>query len=203
MPAPIVYVVDDELAVRDAIALLLRSVGLKARTFGSAREFLAAYERGTPACLITDVRMPGMSGLELQEVLVEGGATLSIIIVTGHGDIAMAVRAMKAGASDFLEKPFKEQALIDAVHRALARQQAKPAPLSGNRAELEARIAQLTPREREVMLLVAAGEPNKVVANRLGLSTRTVEVHRANVMEKLQARSLADVVRIAIACDLS
>ncbi|HEU0204593.1 MAG TPA: response regulator [Burkholderiaceae bacterium] len=201
MAAPIVYVVDDEPAVRDSIAMLLRSVDLKSRTFSNARDFLAQYDRGVPACLITDVRMPGMSGLELQETLTSAGAALPVIIVTGHGDIAMAVRAMKAGAADFLEKPFKEQQLLDAVHRALAQQQTKTAP-SATRAEYEARIEALTPREREVMLLVAEGHPNKVVASRLNLSTRTVEVHRANAMDKLQAKSLAEVVRIAIACGL-
>jgi two-component system, LuxR family, response regulator FixJ len=202
MAEPTVYVVDDEPAIRDSLAMLLRSVGLQARTFPSARDFLAGYvHTASPACLIADVRMPGMSGLELQETLRATDATLPVIIITGHGDIAMAVRAMKAGAADFIEKPFNEQVLLDAVHRALADQQPKVTP-PASRAELEARVATLSPREREVMLLIAEGRPNKVVATRLGLSTRTVEVHRAKVMEKMQARSLAHLVRMAIVCDL-
>ena len=202
MPEPTVYVVDDEPTIRDSLAMLLRSVGLQSRTFASAKDFLGGYQRGLPACLVADVRMPGMSGLELQEALRATDSALPVIIITGHGDITMAVRAMKAGAADFIEKPFNEQVLIDAVHRALAQQQPAAAPPSASRAELEARVVTLTPRERDVFLLIAEGRPNKVVATRLGLSTRTVEVHRAKVMEKLQARSLADVVRTAIACEL-
>jgi two-component system response regulator FixJ len=201
MAEPTVYIVDDEPAIRHSLELLLRSVGIPAQSFASATDFLDAYSTDLDGCLIADVRMPGMSGLQLQEALAERGAGLPVIIITGHGDIGMAVRAMKAGAADFIEKPFNEQALLDAVHRALAgRRQAEPA--SGARADIEARIAALTPREKEVLLLVAEGRPNKVVATRLGLSTRTVEVHRAKVMEKMQARSLADLVRMAIACDL-
>jgi len=202
MPEPTVFVVDDEPAIRDSLAMLLRSVGLTSRTFPSAPAFLAAFDAGAPGCVVADVRMPGMSGLELQEALRARAARLPVIIITGHGDIAMAVRAMKAGAADFIEKPFNEQVLLDAVHRALAQIRAGAAPAGTNRAEIEARVATLTPREHEVMLLVAEGRPNKVVATRLGLSTRTVEVHRAKVMEKMGARSLAEVVRMAIACDL-
>jgi FixJ family two-component response regulator len=197
-----VFVVDDEPAIRDSLAMLLRSVGLPSRAFPSAPAFLEGLEPGAPGCVVADVRMPGMSGLELQEALRARQATLPVIIITGHGDIAMAVRAMKAGAADFIEKPFNEQVLLDAVHRALAQQRSDaPAP-GANRAEIETRVATLTPREREVMLLIAEGRPNKVVATRLGLSTRTVEVHRAKVMEKMNARSLAELVRMAIACDL-
>jgi FixJ family two-component response regulator len=201
MPEPTVYIVDDEPAIRDSLAMLLRSVGLASRTFPSAPAFLDGFEDGAPGCLVADVRMPGMSGLELQEALRARAAALPVIIITGHGDIAMAVRAMKAGAADFIEKPFNEQVLLDAVHRALAQQRTGEPP-SAVRAEIEARVATLTPREREVMLLVAEGRPNKVVATRLGLSTRTVEVHRAKAMEKMQARSLAELVRMAIACEL-
>ena len=201
MSDPTVYVVDDEPAIRDSLAMLLRSVGLQAQTFQSATAFLEAYGPELSGCLVADVRMPGMSGLELQEALAARESALPVIIITGHGDVAMAVRAMKAGAADFIEKPFNEQVLLDAVHRALASR--KPgAPASAGRAEIEARVAALTPREKEVLLLVADGRPNKVVATRLGLSTRTVEVHRAKVMEKMQARSLADLVRMAIACEL-
>ena len=202
MPEPTVYIVDDEPAIRDSLAMLLRSVGLASRTFPSAPAFLEGFDAGAPGCLVADVRMPGMSGLELQEALRARQAALPVIIITGHGDIAMAVRAMKAGAADFIEKPFNEQVLLDAVHRALAQQRPGEPPPSAVRAEIEARVATLTPREREVMLHVAEGRPNKVVATRLGLSTRTVEVHRAKAMEKMQARSLAELVRMAIACEL-
>lgn len=201
MSEPTVYVVDDEPAIRHSLELLLRSVGLQAAVFASGTAFLDAYSPQLDGCLIVDVRMPGMSGLELQEALAARGAMLPVILITGHGDISMAVRAMKAGATDFIEKPFNEQVLLDAVHRALARRKQTDA-LGAGRAEIDARVAALTPREREVFLLVAEGRPNKVVATRLGLSTRTVEVHRAKVMEKMQARSLADLVRMAITCDL-
>lgn len=198
-PEPLVHVVDDEPAIRESLGMLLRSVGLKSRAYAGAHEFLAAWRPDGTECLVCDVRMPGMSGLELQEALNARHLRLPVVLITGHGDVAMAVRAMKAGASDFIEKPFNDQVLLDAVNRALAR--ARDGQGSG-RAEIEARLESLTPREREVMLLVAEGRPNKVVATRLGLSTRTVEVHRAKLMEKMQARSLADLVRMAIACDL-
>jgi FixJ family two-component response regulator len=198
-PEPLVHVVDDESAIRDSLGMLLRSVGLKSRAYAGAQEFLDAWRPQAAECLVCDVRMPGMSGLELQEALNARGAHLPVVLITGHGDVAMAVRAMKAGASDFIEKPFNDQVLLDAVNRALAR--ARDGQGAG-RAEIEARLEALTPREREVLLLVAEGRPNKVVATRLGLSTRTVEVHRAKVMEKMQARSLAELVRMAILCGL-
>ncbi len=205
MPAPeaLVYVIDDEAAIRDSLGMLLRSVGLASRLFPDAPSFLAATPWQPNACVIADVRMPGMSGLELQDEMRKRGAALPIIIVTGHGDIGMAVRAMKNGAADFIEKPFNGQVLLDAVHRALA-QAATPASsaataVEGDREDLERRIASLSPREREVMTLVAEGLPNKSVATRLDLSTRTVEVHRAKVMEKMGARSLAELVRMNIA----
>jgi FixJ family two-component response regulator len=203
---PIVHVVDDEAAIRDSLAMLLRSVGLASRTWASAPEFLSGYTAGGPACLIVDVRMPGMSGLELQEALRARGDALPVVIITGHGDVSMAVRAMKNGAADFLEKPFNDQTLLDTVHRALAASSAAAAgdadAPAADRAAVVARLETLTPREREVMALVAEGRPNKVVATRLGLSTRTVEVHRAKVMEKLGARSLADLVRMAITAEV-
>lgn len=205
-PDPLVYIVDDEAAIRDSLAMLLRSVGLASSAFADAKSFLASYAERPHTCLVADVRMPGMSGIELQEALQARTAALPVIIITGHGDVAMAVRAMKNGAADFIEKPFHDQTLLDAVHRALA-QSAIPVETrdpATERAVLQARIDSLSPREREreVLLLVAAGRPNKVVATQLGLSTRTVEVHRANVMEKMHARSLADLVRASIACGL-
>ena len=201
-PDPVVYVVDDEPAVRDSLAMLLRSVGLATRTFDGARGFLDAFQPAPNACLLADVRMPGMSGLELQEALRARGLKLPVIVLTGHGDIAMAVRAMKAGAADFIEKPYNDQVLIDAVHRALAASRS-PQPAPADRAGIDARLATLSPREREVMQFVIEGKPNKVIATRLGLSTRTVEVHRAKVMEKMQAASLAELVRMALAAGLS
>jgi FixJ family two-component response regulator len=201
-PEPLVFVVDDEPAIRDSLALLLRSVGLATRTFESAQAFLDAFEPVANACLLADVRMPGMSGLELQDTLRARGVKLPVIVLTGHGDIAMAVRAMKAGAADFIEKPYNDQVLIDSVHRALAGARGAPASAAADRAGIEARLATLSPREREVMQLVVEGKPNKVIATRLGLSTRTVEVHRAKVMEKMEARSLAELVRMALAAGL-
>jgi two-component system, LuxR family, response regulator FixJ len=204
MPDALVFVVDDEPAIRDSLAMLLRSVGLATRTFDGAQAFLDAFQPVPNACLLADVRMPGMSGLELQETLRSRGLKVPVIVLTGHGDIAMAVRAMKAGAADFIEKPYNDQVLIDAVHRALAASRAPQgaAPAAADRAGIEARVATLSPREREVMQLVIEGRPNKVIATRLGLSTRTVEVHRAKVMEKMQAASLAELVRMALAAGL-
>lgn len=199
---PIVFVVDDETPIRDALRMLLRSVGLATRAYANAHDFLRELEPTVHGCLLADVRMPGMSGLELLETLRTKHPRLPVIIITGHGDVAMAVRAMKAGATDFIEKPFNDQVLLDAVHRALAqsRHDARTLP---ERAEIDARLATLTPREREVMQLVVEGKPNKVIGTRLDLSTRTVEVHRAKVMEKMQAGSLAELVRMAIAADLT
>ena len=202
-PDPLVFVVDDEPAIRDSLALLLRSVGLPTRTFDSAQAFLDAFQPVPNACLLADVRMPGMSGLELQETLRTRGLKVPVIVLTGHGDIAMAVRAMKAGAADFIEKPYNDQVLIDSVNRALAASREPHGPPAADRTGIEARIATLSPREREVMQFVIEGKPNKVIATRLGLSTRTVEVHRAKVMEKMQAASLAELVRMALAAGLS
>jgi FixJ family two-component response regulator len=201
-PDPIVFVVDDEPAIRDSLAMLLRSVGLATRTFDGAQAFLDAFQPVPNACLLADVRMPGMSGLELQETLRSRGLKVPVIVLTGHGDIAMAVRAMKAGAADFIEKPYNDQVLIDAVHRALAASRSPQPSLAADRAGIEARLGTLSPREREVMQLVIEGKPNKVIATRLGLSTRTVEVHRAKVMEKMAAGSLAELVRMALAAGL-
>ncbi|MFN0302239.1 MAG: response regulator transcription factor [Burkholderiales bacterium] len=198
---PLVYVVDDEPDVCDSLKMLLGSVGLRVKAFTSGTDFLASADLAAGDCLVADVRMPGISGLELQEHLRSNGVRLPVIIITGHGDVAMAVRAMKAGAADFIEKPFNGQMFLETVHRVLRAHGPDPAaPVS--RAAIEAKVNLLTAREREVMILLAEGRPNKTVATRLGLSTRTVETHRSNVMQKLEARSLADLVRIAIACEL-
>lgn len=195
--AATVFVVDDDPAVGDAIRLLLRSVGLPTATYLSAADFLAAYDPGRPGCLVLDVRMPGMSGIELQERLKELGSTLPIIFVTAHGDVPMAVDAMKAGAVDFVQKPFRDQELLDRIQHALA----FDARLLEERSELteiEARIASLTPRETEVMELVVGGKSNKKIARILGISQRTVEVHRASVMEKMEVGSVSRLVQLVM-----
>jgi RNA polymerase sigma factor (sigma-70 family) len=190
-----VFVIDDDEAVRDSLRLLLKSVGLPVRTCASAQEFLPDYDTRQPGCLVLDIRMPGMSGLELQQQLNVRGATIPVVFVTGHGDIPMAVEAMQHGAFDFLQKPFRDQDLIDRVQRALERDAAIRAQLQAAD-RIREHIASLTPREREVLDLVAAGKPNKVMAADLGVSQRTIEIHRARVMEKMQARSLAQLVRM-------
>ena len=195
---PIVHVVDDEEDVRGALALLLRSVNLGAQTYGSAQEFLDTYRGGSPGCLVVDVRLPGISGLELQERLVKAGITLPVIVITGHGDIPMAVRAMRAGALDFIEKPFNDQALIDRVHEGI-RRSLHVQDAAGERAEIERRHATLTERERQIMAQVVQGRLNKQIADELGVSTRTVETHRAHIIEKMGATSLSHLVRMAVA----
>lgn len=194
---PTVFVVDDDPAVLDSLSLLVRSIGLRVETFSSAREFLDAYDPERPGCLVLDVRMPGMSGLELQGRLERLGSTLPIVFVTAFGDIPMAVRAVKAGAVDFIQKPFRDQELLEKIGRAIA-ENARLREESSAVERVAARIGSLTPREREVMALVAAGKSNKAIARELGLSQRTVEVHRARVMEKMEADSLADLVRMVL-----
>lgn len=191
----IVYIVDDDDAVRDSLSFLLRTVGLAARTYASAGEFLSAYVPDDVCCLIADIRMPGLSGLELQQELLERHADIPIIFITGHGDVPMAVNAMKSGAVDFIQKPFRDQDLLDRIHQAL--QQAR----SARNTKLEAMTIQdrfnvLTPRECEVMEKVVKGCANKVIAMDLGVSQRTVELHRARVMQKMGVRSLAELVRM-------
>lgn len=201
MAAPAtVHIVDDEPDVRDALAMLMRSVGLAVTTYPSAQDFLQRYRASGPGCLVLDVRMPGMSGLELQEKLARERIALPIIIITGHGDIAMAVRAMKAGALDFIEKPFDDQALLDRIHEAIERA-ARTQDIEAERARIAARYAELTRREKEVMALVVTGRLNKLIAAELGLSTRTVEIHRAHIMEKMEAKSLSHLVRMAFALE--
>lgn len=192
----LVYVVDDDSGVRDSLCLLLKSVGLEGEAYESAADFLAAYRPDRVSCLIADIRMPGMSGLELQRALSERHVAIPIIFITGHGDVPMAVGAMKGGAMDFLTKPFRDQELLDRVNSALGRARAD---FEGQQQELEvrARYESLTPREAEVMQMVVQGCANKVIAMDLGVSQRTVELHRARVMQKMAARSLAELVRLA------
>lgn len=193
---PIVFVIDDEALIRDGIESLLRSIGLRAQTFASAQEFMSAKRADAPACLILDVRMPGVSGLELQRQLADARIHIPIIFLTGHGDIPMTVRAMKDGAMEFLTKPVRGQDLLDAVQKAIARDRG----LRHDRAqlaEIRRRFDSLTPREVEVLNLVVAGLLNKQIAGELGMSELTVKTHRAHVMEKTRSDSLAHLVRMA------
>lgn len=194
---PTVFVVDDDAAVRDALRFLMRSVGLTVDTFTSATEFLDAYRDDRPGCLVLDIRMPGMTGLELQDKLTERRSILPIIFITGHGDVPMAVEAMQAGAMDFIQKPFRDQDLLDRIHQAIDKD-AKTRQSLSELAAIRTRLASLTPREREVMDLVVHGKANKVIAGDLDLSQRTVEIHRARVMEKMEASSLAHLVRMVL-----
>lgn len=198
---PVVHVIDDDDAVRDSLLFLLESADLEARGYASALRFLEAAPSlaGTPGCIVTDVRMPEMDGLTLQEEVRQRGLGLPVIVITGHGDVPIAVSAMKAGAVDFLEKPFEDEALLDAVERALHGSQPAAAASVPFDPALAARLETLTEREREVLDGIVAGHANKVIARDLGISPRTVEVHRARVMEKMQAQSVADLVRMAIA----
>jgi FixJ family two-component response regulator len=196
-PEVTVFVVDDDQAVRDSLALLVHSVGLQVETFASAGDFLDSYRPDRRGCLITDIRMPGMSGLELQERLCADGHHIPVIVLTGFGDVPTAVRALKGGAVDFLEKPFNPQALLDLVQQAIA-QDAEIRAQAAHEARLAERKALLTPREQEVMELVVAGKANKVIAIDLSISERTVELHRARIMKKMQARSLAELVRMVL-----
>ena len=192
----VVFVVDDDAAVRRSLDNLIRSVGLRAETFASAQEFLSSKRPDVPGCLVLDVRLPGLSGLDLQNRMAEADMEIPIIFITGHGDIPMTVQAMKAGAVEFLTKPFREQDLLDAIQQALERD----SQARGQRAEIEGlrrRFASLTPREREVMVLMVVGLLNKQIAGELGASETTVKIHRHNVMEKMGAGSLADLVRMA------
>ena len=197
---PVVFIVDDDEAVRGSLRLLLKSVGLTPNAMGSAREFLTRYDSTQPGCLVLDVRMPEMSGLELQEQLNLQGAVIPVIFITGHGDVPMAVEAMQAGAFDFLQKPFRDQDLIDRIQRALEKDRSNRTTLT-ERSAIRDRLESLTPREREVLTMVASGKANKVMASDLGVSQRTVEIHRARVMEKMGASSLAQLVRMVMDLD--
>jgi len=191
---PIIFVVDDDEAVRLSTEMLIRSMGLRVESFESAAEFLEDFDPQQPGCVILDIRMPGMSGLELQEHINGIGATIPIVFVTGHGDVPMAVTAMKAGAVDFIQKPFRDQELIDRVHAALDRD-SENREQSRAKEKIQAHVDLLTTRELEVMNLVVDGRANKEIAFDLGLSPRTVEIHRARVMSKMNAGSLPDLVR--------
>jgi FixJ family two-component response regulator len=191
----IVFIVDDEEAVRDSIDLLVRSAAFKTATFASAHEFLATYTPDRPGCLVLDVRMPRMSGLELQQELNRRGWIVPVIFMTGHGDVPMAVEAMREGALDFLQKPFNDEVMIQRVKMALEHDLRQRAQLKAHD-ELSRRVATLTPREREIADRLVAGQANKVVAIELGLSERTVEVHRARIMSKMEVRGIAQLVQI-------
>lgn len=194
-----VFVVDDDQGMRDSLRFLLEAAGVAVETYASARAFLEAGGAGKSGCLVTDVRMPEMNGLELQEKLAAEGSRLAVILMTGHADVPMAVGAMRAGAFDFIEKPFADESLIDSIRRALGKAQernrAAPAAVS---AEVAQRLATLTPREREVLDHLVRGSQHKVIAHALHISPRTIEVHRARVMQKMEARNLAHLVQIML-----
>jgi two-component system, LuxR family, response regulator FixJ len=192
-----VFVVDDDQAMRSSLQWLIESTGMHVETYPSAQAFLDAYYPGRAGCLLLDVRMPGMSGLELQAYLAKREHRIPVIIITGHGDVSMAVKAMKNGAVDFIEKPFDDEALIFSIRNALQHDE-KQRALRAQRADIAARMAELTPREYEVMSMVTDGKSNKEIATALGVSAKTVEVHRARVMDKMRADSLAELVRMVL-----
>jgi len=197
---PVVMVVDDDSGVRNAMRILLKSVGIEATLYASAQEFLASYQPAQPGCLVLDIRMPGMSGLELQQQLNLRGAVIPVIFMTGHGDIPMAVEAMQHGAFDFLQKPFRDQDLLDRIQRAIVKD-AELRQSLGEHARIKTHLESLTPREREVLDLMTQGKQNKSIAQDLGVSPRTVEIHRARVMEKMNAQSVAELVRMMLDLD--
>ena len=192
---PIVFVVDDDDAVRDSLSMLIEAVGLKVRTYGNAQDFLDAYDPGQGGCLVLDVRMPGMSGLELQSKLVAKGITIPVIIITGHGDVYMAVEAMKAGVIDFVEKPFRDQVLLDSIPRAIEID-AQNRRRQTERADIETKLSLLTSRERQIMELLVIGKSNKMIAYELGISQKTVDFHRVHLMEKMRVDSVVELVHL-------
>lgn len=192
-----IYIVDDDEGVRDSLTELLGSVGLKAQTHSTANEFLENFEPSQSGCVLVDVRMPGMSGIELQHKLNELGSILPVIIMTGHGDITMAVQAMKDGAFEFLQKPFRDQELLDAISSALEKEKLARAK-HNNQEEIKKRINSLTARERQVIDRVLEGKANKIIARELEISDRTIEIHRSHAMQKLGATSIAEMVKIML-----
>jgi two-component system, LuxR family, response regulator FixJ len=196
-PQAQVFIVDDDEAVRNTLRLLVKAAGLNCVTCSSAQDFLGSYDLDQPGCVVLDVRMPGMTGLELQQILNLKGAVIPVIFITGHADVAMAVEAMKHGAFDFVQKPVREQELVDRARRALEKDRANRIQLR-QRDQIRERLQSLTPREREILTLVTRGKANKVMAGDLGVSQRTVEIHRARVMEKMGAESLAQLVRMVL-----
>jgi FixJ family two-component response regulator len=193
---PVVFVVDDDPSMRATLTDVMRSVGLQVQTFASAREFMGSKLPDAPGCLVLDVRLPGQSGLEFQRTLAESGMELPVVFITGHGDVPMSVRAMKAGAVDFLIKPFRDQDLLDAVHSAIEHDRARRQHVIGL-ADLEERYRALTERERDIMALVVVGRLNKQIASELGLAEVTVKAHRSQLMHKMGAKSLPELVRMA------
>ena len=194
---PTVYIVDDDAPVRSALQLLMKAAGLNAKLYATAQEFLDSISPSARGCLLLDVRMPGMDGLELQKRLAAQNIGLPVILMTGHGDVEMAVRAMKAGAADFIEKPFNNQALLDRVRQCLTYCD-EHQNIEEQRAKASERLARLSAREREIMYLLIAGKQNKLIAADLDISVRTVEAHRAKIMEKLHAKTLPEIMRIAL-----
>jgi len=193
---PVIFVIDDDLSMRATLSDVMRSVGLDVQTFASAQDFLGSKLPDAPACLVLDVRLPGQSGLDLHRVLRESGVELPVVFISGHSDVQMSVRAMKAGAVDFLAKPFRDQDLLDAVHEGVERDRARRGR-AVKAAELQERLRSLTERERQIMALVVAGHPNKQIAGNLGLAEVTVKAHRQQIMHKMKARSLPELVRMA------
>ena len=193
---PVVFVVDDDPSVRRAIKRLVESVGLRVETFGSAQEFRRSERPDSASCLVLDIRLPGISGLDFQRELAKAGIHIAVVFITGHGDIPMTVRAMKAGAVEFLTKPFRDQDLLDAIQQGLERDRTRRAQ-EAEVAALRERLESLTPRERKVLPLVASGLPNKQIADAIGASEATVKVHRSQLMRKMDASSLPDLVRMA------
>lgn len=194
--APVVHVIDDDDAVRDSISFLLSASGVATRVFESAEDFLAALPGIAPGCVVTDVRMPRMSGLDLIRALRARGVNQPVIVITGHGDVPLAVRAMRAGAVDFLEKPFREEALIEGIRRAFASRKSQPS--DGEIEAVKQRVSSLTGREREILDLIVEGSTSKEVARVLSISPRTVDIHRGHVMEKMRAGNIADLIRMVL-----
>lgn len=195
-----ICVIDDDEAVRDSVKTVLAAADMPVETFGSAKEFLDGFDPARVGCVVADIRMPGMDGLELQAHLAGRCPGMPVIMITGHGDVPMAVKAMKAGAADFIEKPFDVEMLIERIHRALETRDHQEVPVPP--AEVRDRVGRLTPRERDVLRLLIRGEPNKVIAHKLGISPRTVEIHRARIMGKMQIQNLPQLVRMVVAARL-